>query len=219
MLICQETIVNNASSEIVRIFNTAFDEFLPSQIDDPIDLYPTSLQSSIDELNAWVYAHINNGVYKAGFAKTQGAYDEAIELLFSSLGRLEAHLSLPQHQPYLFGEKVTEADVMLFPTIIRFDVAYHTLFKCNMKMIRHDYPKLHDWLRRLYWDEGKLKAFGETTDFFFVSERSPFSECPANEQISEFQLTIMIQIKHAYTYVATRGGIVPAGPHPNVLPL
>lgn len=123
-------------------------------------------------MNSWVYDTVNNGVYKIGFATSQAAYNEHITKLFQSLDRLEAHLSEPGHRPYLFGEHVTEADVRLYTTLIRFDVAYYALFKCNIKMIRMDYPRLHEWLRRLYWDEGLETAggvFKKTTQFEVVS--------------------------------------------------
>jgi glutathionyl-hydroquinone reductase len=123
-------------------------------------------------LNSWVYETVNNGVYKVGYARTQAAYDDAVIKLFDSLDRLEAHLADPRHGPYLFGEHITEADIRLFATLIRFDVAYYTTFKCNVKMIRMDYPRLHDWLRRLYWDEGPATAggaFKHTTAFPAVS--------------------------------------------------
>jgi len=94
--------------------------------------------------NLWprIYSEINNGVYKAGFANTQAAYEEHVYPLFSALDRVEAHLSKPENQPYLFGKHLTDADIKLFPTIIRFDVVYYSLFKCNLKMIRLDYPKV-----------------------------------------------------------------------------
>lgn len=111
------------------------------------------------------------GVYKCGFATTQEAYDTNIYPLFESLDRLENHLAAPEHQPFLFGKHITEAgkpsrpnfanrscvltskDIRLYTTLIRFDSAYHTIFQTNLKSIRHDYPKLHLWLRRLYWDD------------------------------------------------------------------
>jgi Glutathione S-transferase, C-terminal domain len=92
-------------------------------------------------------------VYKTGFATTQQAYESSLYPLFNGLDRLEEHLGQPGHSPYLFGANITEADIRLYPTLIRFDVAYHSIFKCNLKMIRHDYPRLDKWLRMLYWDE------------------------------------------------------------------
>lgn len=136
---------------------TEFDSLIPEPLREPskgkAGLYPEHLRSEIDSMNEWVYNTVNNGVYKCGFASTQEAYDENVYPLFSSLDRLEEHLGQPGHSPFLFGENITEADIRLYTTMARFDVAYHTLFKCNLKMIRYDYPNLHLWLRRLYWDE------------------------------------------------------------------
>lgn len=168
--------MNNESSEIIRIFFESFDEFLPPQKREKTKgdgaLLPSHLVQEIDELNAWVYDTVNNGVYKTGFATSQSAYEEHVTKLFQSLDRLEAHLGEPGHHPYLFGEHITEADIRLYTTLIRFDAAYYTLFKCNIKMIRKDYPRLHDWLRRLYWDETERTsggAFKNTTNFEAVS--------------------------------------------------
>jgi putative glutathione S-transferase len=154
----------------------AFDNLLPLESREAhkglASLYPRHLQGEIDELNSWVYDTVNNGVYKVGFATSQTAYNEHVGKLFQSLDRLEYHLSQPGHHPYLFGEYITEADIRLFTTLVRFDVAYYTLFKCNVKMIRLDYPRLHAWLRRLYWSEGPETAggvFKNTTHFEVVS--------------------------------------------------
>ncbi|KZO91007.1 glutathione S-transferase [Calocera viscosa TUFC12733] len=156
------TIVNNESSEIIRIFNRAFNALLPAgSAERALDLLPPDLEKEIDALNAWVYDTVNNGVYKTGFAGTQEAYEAALFPLFASLDRLEALLS-SSSGPYLFGSRLTEADVRLYTTIVRFDVAYHGNFKCNLRSIRHDYPHLNKWLRNLYWNN---KAFGGTTRF------------------------------------------------------
>ncbi|KAK8199755.1 glutathione transferase [Phyllosticta capitalensis] len=191
-----ETIVSNESSDIIRMFYSAFDELLPVELREETKgdagLYPPSLRPSIDALNEWVYNGINNGVYKVGFAASQAAYDANIGSLFESLDRLEAHLA-SSPGPYLFGANITEADIRLFPTIVRFDVAYHTLFKCNIKMIRHDYPRIDRWLRILYWDESERTgggAFKDSTDFD--------------------------SFRRGYAMVAGNG-IVPAGPLPLIL--
>ena len=171
-----ETIVNNESSEIIRMFFTEFDELLPEKVREsthPLGgYYPEPLQGEIDEMNDWVYNTVNNGVYKCGFAASQEAYDANIGPLFESLDRLEQHLGESGHSPFLFGQAITEADIRLYTTLIRFDVAYHTIFKCNLKMVRHDYPLLSRWLRNLYWNGGKIRngnAFHDTVDFFTVS--------------------------------------------------
>lgn len=167
-----ETIVNNESSEIIRMLYSQFDAFLPEERrESKKPLLPEPLKQKIEEMNEWVYDLINNGVYKIGFATTQEAYEASFGPLFDALDRVEKHLSDPQHQPYLFGHRITEADIRLFTTMVRFDCAYYTIFKCNWRMIRTDYPKLHDWLRRLYWDsspETNGGAFRSTTNFDHV---------------------------------------------------
>ena len=138
----RETIVSNESAEIIRMFNSAFDD-LTGNTDD---YYPDRLRDGIDAINARIYDTVNNGVYKAGFATTQEAYDAAVHPLFDSLDWLEARLG--QHR-YLMGDQVTEADWRLFPTLIRFDLVYHTHFKCNRARIV-DYPNIWGYLRELY---------------------------------------------------------------------
>jgi putative glutathione S-transferase len=167
-----ETIVNNESSEIIRMLYDQFDDFLEPdhrEANKPGGgFYPSHLRAEIDAMNEWVYTTVNNGVYKTGFAATQEAYDENLYPLFKSLDRLEAHLKSASHQPYLFGEHITEADVRLYTTLARFDVAYYNIFNCNLKMIRHDYPLLSKWLRNLYWDTSDRTnggAFKKTTFF------------------------------------------------------
>jgi putative glutathione S-transferase len=169
----KETVVNNESSEILRMLSTEFDAFVPEDRKESArPLFPKPLQKEIEDMNEWVYNTVNSGVYKTGFATTQAAYEENLHALFASLDRLEKHLEQPGHSPFLFGQHITEADIRLFTTLIRFDVAYVTIFKCNLKMIRYDYPRLHDWLRKVYWDEGEESnggAFQKTTYFDTVS--------------------------------------------------
>ncbi|KAH7355556.1 glutathione S-transferase [Pyrenochaeta sp. MPI-SDFR-AT-0127] len=189
------TVVNNESADIIRILFEAFDHLLPLNLREATKgaaaFVPQHLRTEIDLLNAWVYDTVNNGVYKVGFATSQAAYNEHLARLFQSLDRLEDHLSQPGHYPYIFGQYITEADIRLYTTLVRFDVAYYTLFKCNLKMIRLDYPRLHAWLRRLYWNEGSETgrgAFQSTTHFDVI--------------------------KRGYSSVTAGNGIVPAGPVP-----
>jgi putative glutathione S-transferase len=145
--VVQQKIVNNESSEIIVMINECFDGF---------DYYPIELKPAIDEVNSWIYDKINNGVYKCGFATTQEAYNQAVVDLFSALDRAESILSSSR---YLCGSSVTLADIRLFTTLIRFDVAYFSIFKCNIRQIR-DYPNLWNYLKDLY----SLPHFGETVN-------------------------------------------------------
>ncbi|MFY0680800.1 MAG: glutathione S-transferase family protein [Thalassovita sp.] len=136
------SIVSNESAEIIRMFNSAFDGLTGNTL----DLWPEELRDDIEVVNARIYDTINNGVYKAGFATSQAAYDAAVGPLFDSLEWLEERLS---ENRYLMGDKVTEADWRLFTTLIRFDPVYHLHFKCNRKRIV-DYPNLWAYTRELY---------------------------------------------------------------------
>ncbi len=138
----RETIVNNESSEIIRMFNSAFDDYTESDL----DFYPESLREEIDAINEIVYHNINNGVYRAGFATTQSAYDEAFDQLFNTMDELETLLS---KQRYLVGKQITEADWRLFTTLVRFDAVYYNHFKTNKKRLI-DYPGLWAYTRELY---------------------------------------------------------------------
>lgn len=138
----RDTIVSNESSEIIRMFNAAFDD-LTGNADD---YYPVALRERIDTMNARIYDTVNNGVYKSGFATTQAAYDAAVVPLFETLDWLNGHLA---GNRYLMGARVTEADWRLFTTLIRFDPVYHLHFKCNRKRIV-DYPNLWAYTRELY---------------------------------------------------------------------
>jgi putative glutathione S-transferase len=157
------------------MFYTEFDALLPPHLreatKDTHGLFPPHLRVDIEAMNEWVYPDLNNGVYKSGFATSQEPYETAVASVFAALDRLETHLT-ERNTRYLFGNSITEADIRLYPTVIRFDVAYHTIFKCNKKMIRYDYPRLHEWVRRLYWDESEVTnggAFGKTVNFKAVS--------------------------------------------------
>ncbi|MCH8466732.1 MAG: glutathione S-transferase family protein [Roseinatronobacter sp.] len=142
----RETIVSNESSEIIRMFNSAFDALTGNTA----DYYPESLRAEIDAVNERIYNTVNNGVYKAGFATTQDAYDAAVVPLFDTLDWLEARLA---KQRYLLGNTLTEADWRLFTTLVRFDSVYHLHFKCNRRRIV-DYPALWAYTRDLYQHPG-----------------------------------------------------------------
>ncbi len=138
----RETIVSNESAEIIRMFNSAFDDITGNSD----DYWPTSLRSDIEPVNERIYDTLNNGVYKAGFSTSQEAYDEAVHPLFDTLDWIEQRLSTRR---YLMGDQITEADWRLFTTIIRFDKVYHGHFKCNRHRIV-DCPSLWAWTRELY---------------------------------------------------------------------
>jgi putative glutathione S-transferase len=137
----RQTIVSNESADILRMLNSGFGALA----DDCIDLYPADLRADIDALNERTYPRLNNGVYRAGFATTQEAYEEAFHDVFAMLDDLEAHLG---GRSFLLGERLTETDIRLFVTLIRFDVAYHGLFKCNLRRIA-DYPRLSGHIKRM----------------------------------------------------------------------
>lgn len=139
-------IVNNESSEIIRMFNSAFDHLTGNRQ----DYYPVSLRAEIDDINTLVYSAINNGVYKTGFATTQAAYEKHCRVLFDALDTLEQRLS---KQRYLVGSQLSEADWRLFTTLVRFDAVYHTHFKCNIRQMS-DYPSLFAYMRDLYQQPG-----------------------------------------------------------------
>jgi putative glutathione S-transferase len=138
----QRTIVNNESSEIIRMLNSAFEAFTNVHT----DYYPAELRGEIDRINDLVYPTVNNGVYRAGFATSQDAYEEAARGIFATFDQLEERLS---RQRYLAGKQITEADWRLFTTLVRFDAVYYSHFKCNLRRIA-DYPNLSNYLRDLY---------------------------------------------------------------------
>lgn len=162
------SIVSNESSEIIRMFNNAFDDLT----DNRSDYYPADLSQQIDEINEFVYHNINNGVYKCGFATEQKAYEEAFNALFSALDQVESKLS---KQRYLVGDKLTEADWRLFTTLIRFDAVYVGHFKCNQRTIE-SYPHLSGYVRELYQHPG----VAETVDFYHIKRHYYFSHTMIN---------------------------------------
>jgi putative glutathione S-transferase len=186
-----ETIVNNESSEIIRFLNTEFNDLIEPKYKE-VDIYQEKYRKQIDEINEWVYDGINNGVYKTGFATTQEAYDEAVYKLFECLDRVEKLLK-ESGGDYLLGKDFTEADLRLYPTIVRFDPVYVQHFKCNIDMIRTGYPLIHKWLRNLYWNN---PAFKDTTNFEHIKFHYTKSHLKYNPY-----------------------GITAAGPVPNIMPL
>ena len=152
----QQRIVSNESAEIIRMFNSAFDGLTGNNL----DFYPPALRSQIDALNERIYPAVNNGVYRAGFATSQQAYETAFDDVFAELDWLEQRLG---ENRYLAGDYLTEADIRLFTTLIRFDAVYYSHFKCNLRRIA-DYPNLSNWLRELY----QWPGIAETVDFTHI---------------------------------------------------
>jgi putative glutathione S-transferase len=146
------TIVNNESSDIIRMLNSEFDALASSRE----DYYPKPLRGEIDAVNDLVYPNVNNGVYRTGFATTQAAYEQAFNALFAALEQLETRLDRSR---YLVGNRITEADWRLFTTLVRFDAVYYGHFKCNLRRIE-DYPNLSNYLRDLY----QVPGIAETVD-------------------------------------------------------
>jgi len=157
------SVVSNESSEIIRMFNSAFNELSGNQD----DYYPKELAAEIDEVNSWVYQDINNGVYRSGFATSQKAYQESYDRLFSALDRVEEILST---QRYLVGKQISEADWRLFTTLIRFDAVYHGHFKCNRQRLE-DFPNISNYVRELY----QLPGIAETVDFYHIKRHYYYS--------------------------------------------
>ncbi len=164
----KKTIVCNESAEIIRMFNSAFDEWGHADL----DFYPTHLRKDIDEINKFVYENINNGVYRCGFATEQSAYEEACQQLFSALDTVEQRLA---NQRFLVGNEITEADWRLFTTLIRFDAVYVGHFKCNIKRIV-DYKNIHQYLQVLY----SIPGVAETVNFKHIKEHYYISHTAIN---------------------------------------
>jgi len=161
----RETIVSNESADIIRMLNSAFDAWSSSAA----DFYPEALRGAIDAVNERVYAEVNNGVYRCGFATTQAAYEEAFGALFEALDWLDGLLA---EQPFLAGDRVTEADWRLFTTLLRFDPVYVGHFKTNLRRIR-DYPQLSNYTRQLYQVPGVSPTthFGHIKRHYYYSHR------------------------------------------------
>jgi putative glutathione S-transferase len=181
----QNTIVSNESAEIIRMFNSAFNE-ITGNTDD---YWPTDLREQIADINERVYETVNNGVYKAGFATSQDAYDDAVHPLFDSLAWLE---SILENNRFLAGNKLTEADWRLFTTLARFDLVYHTHFKCNHKRLT-DYPNLWAYTRQLY----QHADIAETVHFDHIVRHYHFSQTTVNpHQIIPINPTVDFTAPH-----------------------
>ena len=181
----QNTIVSNESAEIIRMFNSAFNE-ITGNTDD---YWPTDLREQIADINERVYETVNNGVYKAGFATSQDAYDDAVHPLFDSLTWLE---SILENNRFLAGDKLTEADWRLFTTLARFDLVYHTHFKCNHKRLI-DYPNLWAYTRQLY----QHPDIAETVHFDHIVRHYHFSQTTVNpHQIIPINPTVDFTAPH-----------------------
>jgi putative glutathione S-transferase len=159
----RKTIVSNESSEIIRMFNSAFNEFG----DASLDFYPEPLRLEIDALNSVVYENVNNGVYRAGFAPSQEAYEEAFRALFNTLDELDQRID---EQRFLVGDALTEADWRLFTTLVRFDAVYYVHFKCNRRRIA-EYPNLSGYLSDLF----QMPGVKETVDIEHIKQHYYFS--------------------------------------------
>ncbi|EGR3108079.1 glutathione S-transferase family protein [Vibrio parahaemolyticus] len=162
------TIVSNESSEIIRMFNSAFNDLTGNHD----DYYPEPLRGVINEWNDYIYPNVNNGVYRCGFATSQEAYEEAFESLFSALDKIDAHLATHR---YLAGNKITEADWRLFTTLVRFDAVYVGHFKCNKQRIA-DYVNIQAYLKELY----QIDGIADTTDFYHIKRHYYFSHTGIN---------------------------------------
>jgi len=178
------TIVSNESADIVRMFNSGFGDLA----DNRIDLYPATLRAEIDALNESLYPRLNNGVYRAGFATTSVSYQQAFNDVFSQLDELEALLI--DGRTFLLGERLTETDIRLFVTLIRFDVAYHGLFKCNLRRIR-DYTLLNRYLKSML----SVSGVRETVNidhikqgYYSIKALNPNGIVPAGPDLSEYGL-------------------------------
>jgi glutathionyl-hydroquinone reductase len=176
-------VVNNDYFKLTYYWETAFKPFHKKGAPD---LYPEKLRTDIDELNHVIFHEVNNGVYKAGFARSQKAYEDAYNLVFNQLDKLEQRLSQSR---YLFGDKITDSDIRLYVTLARFDVAYYCAFKTNRNRII-DYPNLWAYARDLY----QIPAFGETTDFeaikkgYFLGDNAhnPYDILPLGPDVSNW---------------------------------
>ncbi|KAL4804097.1 glutathione S-transferase [Aspergillus unguis] len=158
-------IVCNESLELLRWLPSAFNEHIPPHL-AKIDIYPAHLRSQIDKLSAWVLPRLCSGVYKAGFAPTQEEYNKNVVPVFGALNKLEKIVH-SNGGPFILGSELTELDICVYATLVRFDTVYVQHFKCNLGTIRHDYPVLNNWLKGVYWN---VDAAKDSTDFRHIKE-------------------------------------------------
>ncbi|MET3077663.1 glutathione S-transferase family protein [Pantoea leporis] len=179
-----QTIVNNESADILRMLNSGFGALA----DDRIDLYPEDLRAEIDALNESIYPRLNNGVYRTGFATTQVSYQQAFNDVFSQLDALE--LRLQDGRTFLLGERLTEADIRLFVTLVRFDAAYHGLFKCNLRRLR-DYPLLDRYLKSMLSVSGVRQTVNIDhikQGYYSIKALNPNGIVPAGPDMAAYDL-------------------------------
>jgi len=190
---------------MLRWLQTSFNPLLDQDY-AKVDLYPEHHRERIDKIAAWLASDLNIGVYKAGFAPDQETYDKNVIPVFGALNKLEK-LVAENGGPYVLGKELTELDILLYCTAIRFDVVYHEHFKCNLGSIRHDYPVLNNWMRHLYWS---VKGFRETTDVKHIKENvsSLWSMCAAS-------LLICNQYTKSHPGINPKA-ITHMGPYPDV---
>ncbi|KAK5097760.1 hypothetical protein LTR70_002802 [Exophiala xenobiotica] len=187
------TMVNNESADLLRNFQTAFDDLLTQEgkaKEASTHLYPEHLREKIDSICEWMGDNLNSGVYKAGFAPDQETYGKNVIPVFAALNKLEKIVK-DHGGPFALGSELTEVDIRLFPTLIRFDTVYVQHFKCNLGTIRHDYPVLNNYMKGMYWGENevvlgdgsrqKVTAFGpDTVDFKHIKENYTKSHYDVN---------------------------------------
>lgn len=181
----QKRMVNNESADIVRMLNTAFDHLGAN----PLNLYPEELAKDIDQLNQQIYDMLNNGVYRAGFAQSQEAYEQAVDDVFSTLELLEQRLG---DQHYLHGEQITETDIRLFVTLVRFDLAYHGLFKCNARTLA-SYRNLSEFTHRIYHQPGIADTVNVEHiihGYYSVKALNPTGIIPVGPRLMPWQNTL-----------------------------
>ena len=180
-------IINNESMEMLKWLPYAFNSMIEDEKFRDIDFYPEELRSRIDEVTPWLTSLICNGVYKAGFNMTQEGYNKHVVTLFAALNKLEK-LAHSNGGPYILGKKLTELDLLAYPTVVRFDTVYVQHFKANLGTIRHDYSVLNNWLKNLYHN---VEGFKESTDFRHIKENvsielsSAVNVCAKNETVHE----------------------------------